>query len=148
MTRTFLLLDAAASQHAFHLLQFWLDEEIEAEEDTDEEDENAEREDAEHEVVMEFCRPPERRDLGGGPEDARRGTSSALRRRRRSFLFSRAAALPASCCSSHGPSALILCCGTRLGTTRFLLTVYPVALSVLLQAVGFPVFQGRVWVIV
>ena len=49
MTRTFLLFDAAASQHAFHLLQFWLDEEIEAEEDTDEEDENAEREDAEHE---------------------------------------------------------------------------------------------------
>ena len=49
MTRTFLLFDAAASPHAFHLLQFWLDEEIEAEEDTDEEDENAEREDAEHE---------------------------------------------------------------------------------------------------
>ena len=43
MTRTFLLFDAAASPHAFHLLQFWLDEEIEAEEDTDEEDENAER---------------------------------------------------------------------------------------------------------
>ena len=49
MTRTFLLFDAAASQHAFHLLQLWLDEEIEAEEDTDEEVENAEREDTEHE---------------------------------------------------------------------------------------------------
>jgi len=57
MTRTFLLFDAAASQHAFHLLQFWLDEEIEAEEDTDEEDENAEREDAEHESESSDAAP-------------------------------------------------------------------------------------------